>query len=115
MDELISRKTLIKRFKKKKEQAPTLRDAFYLDCVMAVIDTAPAIESEPVRHGRWMDRPEIKSFKHTNIPVVECSKCGIIFCDIINNHGHREKINDKSNYCPNCGAKMDLEAREDET
>ena len=109
MDELISRKTLIKRFKKKKEQAPTLRDAFYLDCVMAVIDTAPAIESEPVRHGRWMDRPEIKSFKHTNIPVVECSKCGMIFCDIINNHHFMY------HYCPNCGAKMDLEAREDET
>ena len=55
----------------------------------------------PVVHGRWVDKPLIKSFKHTNIPVVECSACGIDFCDIINNHYFMYK------YCPNCGAKMD--------
>ena len=55
----------------------------------------------PVRHCRWVDKPLIKSFKRTNIPVVECSACGIDFCDIINNHYFMYK------YCPNCGAKMD--------
>lgn len=55
----------------------------------------------PVVHGRWVDKPLIKSFKNTNIPVVECSACGIDFCDIINNHYFMYK------YCPNCGAKMD--------
>lgn len=55
----------------------------------------------PVRHGRWVDKPLIKSFKHTNIPVVECSACGIDFCDIINNHYFMYK------YCPNCGCRMD--------
>ena len=61
----------------------------------------PAADVAPVRHGRWVDKPLIKSFKHTNIPVVECSACGIDFCDIINNHYFMYK------YCPNCGAKMD--------
>lgn len=61
----------------------------------------PAVYVAPVRHGRWVDKPLIKSFKHTNIPVVECSACGIDFCDIINNHYFMYK------YCPNCGAKMD--------
>ena len=60
-----------------------------------------AADVTPVRHGRWVDKPLIKSFKHTNIPVVECSACGIDFCDIINNHYFMYK------YCPNCGAKMD--------
>ena len=62
----------------------------------------------PVRHGRWVDKTLIKSFKHTNIPVVECSACGIDFCDIINNHYFMYK------YCSNCGAKMDLDDREDD-
>lgn len=63
----------------------------------------PSADVTPVRHGRWVNKPLIKSFKHTNIPVVECSACGIDFCDIINNHYFMYK------YCPNCGAKMDGE------
>ena len=95
MDELISRKTLIKRFKKKKEQASTLRDAFYLDCVMAVIDTAPAIESEPVRYGKWI-KEELDFY-------YECSECG--------GKWHEQWIRSKFlKYCPDCGCKMDLEA-----
>ena len=66
-----------------------------------LIDEIPTADVAPVRHGRWVDKPLIKSFKHTNIPVVECSACGIDFCDIINNHYFMYK------YCPNCGAKMD--------
>ena len=56
----------------------------------------PTIDIE--KHGKWIET-EYK-------PHVYC-KCSLC--------GHREKINDKSNYRPNCGAKMDLEAREDET
>lgn len=65
------------------------------------IADAPTVDAVEVVHGRWVDKPLIKSFKHTNIPVVECSACGIDFCDIINNHYFMYK------YCPNCGAKMD--------
>ena len=50
--------------------------------------------------GRWEEKHEIKSFKHTNIPVVQCSKCEVYFCDIINNHHYMY------HYCPNCGADM---------
>ena len=59
------------------------------------------VDVSPVLHGRWIDKPLIKSFKRTNIPVVECSACGIYFCDIINNHYFMY------HYCPNCGARMD--------
>ncbi len=57
------------------------------------------------KHGRWEEAHEIKSFKHTNIPVVQCSKCECYFCDIINNHHYMY------HYCPNCGAKMDGETQ----
>lgn len=41
----------------------------------------------PVRHGRW---------KRHGRNLGECSNCG-------------EIVNIRYNYCPNCGAKMDLE------
>ena len=52
----------------------------------------PTIEAEPVRHGRWVERPNTKG-------QVYCSECGTL-----------EKITDsnfKSTHCPNWGAKMD--------
>lgn len=54
------------------------------------IDSAPTVEAEPVRHGRWIDR-------NGNIVApfwerYECSICGA--------------RSDESEYCPHCGAKM---------
>ena len=72
-----------------------------IEMVLEYAKNIPAADVIPVRHGRWIDKQLIKSFKHTNIPVVECSACGIDFCDIINNHYFMYK------YCPHCGAKMD--------
>ena len=72
-----------------------------IEMVLEYAKNIPAADVAPVRHGRWVDKQLIKSFKNTNIPVVECSACGIDFCDIINNHYFMYK------YCPNCGAKMD--------
>ena len=47
-------------------------------------------DSEPVRHGRWIDSPL----------NVECSICGW--------YGHRNN----DDYCSHCGAKMDEECDE---
>ena len=76
-------------------------EPFNTGSVFRAINRQIVADVAPVAHGRWIDKPLIKSFKHTNIPVVECSVCGIDFCDIINNHYFMYK------YCPNCGAKMD--------
>ena len=64
------------------------------------IDAAPTItiEAEPVKHGRWIDRA--KSVKGLWDYRFDCSTCGHIFW----NAGIKN-----FNYCPNCGAKMDLE------
>ena len=63
------------------------------------IEAAPAVDAEPVRHGRWIDKTEerhgIYDYRY------DCSKCAHIFWA-----GGVENFN----YCPNCGAKMDLEA-----
>ena len=55
------------------------------------IEEAPTIDAEPVRHGRWVDRPTaIKYISHS-----ECSTCG------------SWQGENWMNYCPHCGAKMD--------
>ena len=58
---------------------------------MSIADV-PTIGAEPVKHGRW-------EFKHPN--GWACSECGE-WGLMIDNRGIC-----KSNYCPNCGAKMD--------
>ena len=57
------------------------------------LNHAPTVDAEPVRHGQWIDR---------NGAIVapfweryECSECGA--------------RSDNSNYCPNCGARMEEE------
>lgn len=61
------------------------------------------IEAEPVRHGRWIKtengmRENLNT--RTVIPVCfhDCSICG----------WHTGNQGQHFNYCPNCGAKMDL-------
>lgn len=49
----------------------------------------PWRDAEPIKHGRWIWK---------NYYLV-CSECG--------------KENDRTDYCPNCGAKMDLDEVEE--
>ena len=55
-----------------------------------VIKNAPAIEAEPVRHGRWI----ISSDGY----YPYCSECK-----------EEPKSGNMTKYCPNCGSKMDTE------
>lgn len=75
-------------------------DSVREDDVRDWISDAPTIDAEPVRHGRWikghgMMPPEYFG-RH------KCSLCGHFA--LSRKIGHEEL----SNYCPNCGAKMDL-------
>ena len=49
----------------------------------------------PVRHGRWIEKQEKDTFAGY-LYSYECSECGRV----------KQR---KEPYCPNCGAKMDLE------
>lgn len=66
--------------------------------LIGCLEDAPAADVAPVRHGRW-----VKHYR-SGTPVAEgyVSTC----CDMWNNR--------KSDYCPNCGAKMDGGADHDE-
>ena len=59
------------------------------------IADAPTINTAPVRHGRWIEKQEKDTFAGY-LYSYECSECGRV----------KQR---KEPYCPNCGAKMDLE------
>ena len=101
MKEYIEREAVEKML----EEAQIISDGEYAGyCTEDVnLDSIPAADVAPVRHGRWL--PEIcesvsKRNRLIKYTVYSCSVCG------------RSNGRVKKRYCPNCGAKMD--GKEDE-
>ena len=63
------------------------------NAITEVINNAPTIDAELVRHGKWEMKPDPFGF-FDEIPV--CSECGCT-----------TKMREKTKYCPHCGARMD--------
>ena len=63
----------------------------------------PVVDAEPVRRGRW----EIELDETCDCEFMRCSICSEVFYD-----GENDTVDITPNYCPNCGAKMDREARD---
>lgn len=73
------------------------KDATTMVYEVKKIADVPTIEAEPVRRGRWIH--DGYDFQHGN-DWIHCSECG------------KRGINvpaDLTNYCPNCGARMEEE------
>ena len=72
--------------------------------ILEVINSVPIADVAPVRHGRW------EGYSHSRYCGVDdfgdpIYKDGVVYyCS-----GCRRKTVIKERYCPNCGAKMDLE------
>lgn len=66
--------------------------------VVNFLNTLPTIEAEPVRHGEWEFDPE--SYTWNCSECHDCEEDGCMDGSVL------------SNYCPNCGAKMDGAERE---
>lgn len=62
------------------------------DDIMSIIMTAPPIDAEPVRHGRW--EPD-KNYMREETGYWWCPLC-------------RKISRDKGEYCSHCSTKMDL-------
>ena len=96
MDEYIDRESLIKRFCERCNEEMSESPCEPSDCfAREVIKTAPAADVAPVRHGRWVHEHISEGYAW-----VICSECEAVI--------HKILINKRLNYCPNCGAKMDL-------
>ena len=91
MDDLINRNELL-------EAMPKDDMLMSLDVRNYIID-APAVDAEPVRHGKWL--------KPSGMLPPEChdkKRCSV--CANFALHDRLGRVI-ASNYCPNCGAKME--------
>lgn len=90
-NDLISRSALFKTWDTLDEtQEPNL----LIDAMIKAVQDAPAVDAEPVRHGRWiLEACGFDMYRRTTDCVFKCSECGL-------------RAENKYPYC-HCGAKMD--------
>ena len=99
MAEYIERETLMRRIKEihcaECDSYHGVRcRACWVDDTLDYIDSEPAADVAPVRHGRWIDAyPDIEPNPMFMYGI--CSECGF-----------EQGISKYLNYCPNCGARM---------
>ena len=79
------------------ERNQALIDEWLMYQVEDAIDEAPTIDAEPVRHGKWIEHHE--PYTWMGYTYWSCSECGF-------ECGYEKDITIRTNYCPNCGAKM---------
>lgn len=60
-----------------------------------MIRLLPAVDAEPVRHGRW-----VAAESPAHLAAIKCSECNTMF---------HLRWKAYLIFCPRCGAKMDLE------
>lgn len=82
------------------EREALMEGLVYNNPVYIAAKCAPAADVAPVVHGRWDSSGRYK-FTDGSI-AVRCTKCG---CSL----HEKEYMENVWNYCPVCGAKMDLE------
>ena len=72
------------------------------DTVADMISDAPTVDALPVRHGKWIYGNDFHWY------TASCNKCGYQRRTDIKADGWNQW-----RYCPNCGARMDAERREE--
>lgn len=96
-NDLISRKALLEAYDKAHQGPP--------GGARKLIEEAPGVDAVEVVHGRWeIDEEDIKW--GNSLKKRYCTNCG--------KRPHFDKENREfilSDYCPNCGAKMDGEEK----
>lgn len=102
MMRLIDADALIAYIKKR------LRNEMVIAWMCRIISEVPTIEADPVRHGRWEFR---RNKKYTWCADAVCTACETVIDTHVDNdvEYRQEGIKKRLRYCPNCGAKMDLE------
>lgn len=97
MVEYIDREALIAEFKRLELGENSFIERVFADGVYAIIEQFHAADVAPVVHGRWVPKPVI-----ARTPMARNHYCSVC----------KYEVAWTSNYCPNCGAKMDGEAEE---
>ena len=96
--EYIERESFIKILKETKDDCKHYPNKVVCDFAIRMVNLMPPADVQGVRHGKW----EL---------IDECANEGV-YCSNCHKKVYRTKYANqkiKSNYCPNCGAKMDKE------
>lgn len=99
MTDLISREALLKELRDWARSLDSLSENVLMaaiECTCEQIEEFPAVDAEPVRRGRWIDKP-------TGAYRAQQSWCSA--CGKRSGIGGIESNRHKP-YCPNCGAYM---------
>ena len=106
MDEYISREAVVRYLKGYSEKELNKGGNFgmitssVLDKAERAISEMPSADVQPVKHARWIiDYAEGKKIYHAH-----CSECGK---EPTRNIGGDYYIDKLSDFCPNCGARME--------
>lgn len=91
--------------------ADALKNAFEEDghlsgYIEEFIDDMPTLDVAPVVHGRWVYDPNAMDW---NLGGYVCSRCGVRNNNLPGDLKYNPLMFSGSTYCPNCGARMDLE------
>ena len=107
MSDYISREALIDRLNKNLSACNhgTFSEMCYADAIETV-KHLPAADVEPVRHGRW-ECVYDDNTGETDITCSHCKNTRTVNGCFVSTNGQSCYFED--DYCPSCGAKMDLE------
>lgn len=75
----------------------------------AAIAQTPAADVAPVRHGRWEECDYVEPCIH-GFGTIRHKAAGLKCTNCV--HVFEKNLLWKDNYCPNCGARMDLEVND---
>ena len=99
MNRYIDADAALKRFEEMHGNESELLNGYNADWIVSFIEAQPTADVQEVKHGKWTIHHE-GTYKRAKC---YCSVCG-------KSNGIGGIIsNQKKPYCPNCGAKMDLE------
>lgn len=106
--ELIVRGDLLENLKLlRRTRAATATPEAMSMMLRGLIRDAPAVDAVPVVHGRWIKMTGMMPPEYHG--HYECSECGWHMKGLRNSWTREEEMT----YCPNCGAKMDGERRDE--
>ena len=92
MPKYIELEKALQKFEEIKKTRTLLKESFYLDGVMAILETIPAADVAPVVHGEWM--------RYSRTLWHYCSVC---LEDALMSKSTGTEV--LSSFCPHCGAK----------
>lgn len=119
MDDLISRSALLNEYRDFKDMDCPSGHTVTADYMIELVEDAPAVDAEVVRHGRWIHPKD-----HVVTNEFFCSECNkrTVSLRPINRQPNGALLADENGnfyypptmkYCSECGAKMDAEVQDE--